>query len=77
MTESSQHSILRMVALREKLQVSKATVYAWMDPKAKNHNPDFPLPIRLGPSTVGWLAGEIDAFLLKRMEARDKGRARK
>lgn len=77
MTDKYQCSILRLVALREKLQVSKATVYAWMDPKAKNYNPDFPLPIRLGQSSVGWLVGEVDAFLLKRMEARDKERVSK
>lgn len=75
MTESSKFCIIRLAALCKKLQVSKATVYSWMDIRARSHNPDFPLPVRLGKATVGWLESEVDAFLLKRMAERDTARS--
>ena len=74
MPESVKFSIIRLVALCEKLQVSKATVYGWMDTKSRNYNPEFPLPVRLGKTTVGWIEREVDAYLHALMEQRSSGR---
>jgi prophage regulatory protein len=66
--------VIRLVALCAKLQVSKSTVYGWIDPKSNNYHPDFPLPVRLGKSTIGWIESEVDAYLLRLIEQRNSGR---
>lgn len=59
--------ILRRPAVEALLQVSRSTIYNWMNPASKNHRPEFPKPIRLGgmarTGAVGWVAAEIDAYL--------------
>lgn len=65
--------ILRRPAVEALLQVSRSTIYDWMNPASKNHRPDFPKPIRLGgmarsgsgsgSGAVGWVAAELEAYL--------------
>ena len=52
--------ILRLAAVREKLGISKATVYRWMQTEG------FPAPLCLGPRAVGWLESSIDKWLASR-----------
>lgn len=47
------------------LNVSRATLYAWTNPKSKWYRPDFPKKVKIGIRSVGFLESEIDAFIAK------------
>ncbi|WP_428827180.1 helix-turn-helix transcriptional regulator [Azonexus sp. IMCC34842] len=74
MSDQSDLRILRLGELCAKLQVSKATVYSWMNSGSKNFNPHFPRPVRLGRTSVGWIQCEVHEFLRKRIAERDSAR---
>lgn len=52
--------ILRLAAVLEKLGISKATVYRWIESEG------FPAPLRLGPRAVGWSEASIEKWLTSR-----------
>lgn len=56
--------ILRIADLAEKLSIGESTIYDWLSPKSPRHNPDFPKPIRLGASSIGWLSTVVDQWLM-------------
>ncbi|MBM1020185.1 AlpA family phage regulatory protein [Enterobacter sp. A11] len=62
--------ILRIPVVAKHLGVGKSTIYDWMNEKSPRYDPTFPRPIRLGKSSVGWLASELDEWLLNRANAR-------
>jgi prophage regulatory protein len=47
----------RLEAVRAATGLSKSTIYL------KMRRGEFPLPKRLGPRSVGWIAAEVDAWL--------------
>jgi len=60
--------ILRIPALVKKLGIGRSTVYDWLKPDSNRYDPTFPLSVKLGMKTVGWLESEIDAWLLSKIE---------
>jgi prophage regulatory protein len=59
---------VRLIRLPEVLRrtgLSKVTVWRW------RRAGDFPRPVRLSPTVVGWVESEIDAWIAKRITARD------
>ncbi len=52
--------ILRLTAVLEKLGISKATVYRWIQTEG------FPSPIHLGPRAVGWTEDSIEKWVESR-----------
>jgi prophage regulatory protein len=58
--EKTGRRILRAPAVEERTQRSR--VQCWRDIKANK----FPLPVQLGPNSVGWFEDEIDAWLTSR-----------
>ncbi len=58
--------ILRLKAVLARTGLSRATIYRYM-----NLN-EFPQAIKLGLRCVGWAEHEVDAWLLDRMQLRDK-----
>lgn len=60
--------ILRVPALVKKLGIGRSTVYDWIDPNSNRHDPTFPLRIKLGAKTVGWLEFEIDSYILSKIK---------
>jgi prophage regulatory protein len=61
------HSILRRREVEARTGLSRSTIYA------KIAQGCFPRPIKLGERAVGFVASEIDAWLSKRVAARDQG----
>ena len=57
--------ILRLRKLLARYDVSRSTIYKWMDEGT------FPAPIKLGPRAVGWLESELDSFDRERIAERD------
>ena len=56
--------ILRLAAVKEKLSISKATIYRWIQTE------EFPAPLHLGPRAVGWSEASIDKWLASRSRVR-------
>ena len=51
--------ILRRKQLEERLQLSRTTIYERM-----RTDPAFPKSVNLGGRAVGWIEGEVDAYLV-------------
>lgn len=67
----TKRKILRRWEVLQLLQIANATLYDWLSPKSPRYDPTFPKQIRLGASSVGWLADEIDAWIERRKEERE------
>ncbi|RYH67305.1 MAG: AlpA family phage regulatory protein [Alcaligenaceae bacterium] len=70
MPEPANRKSLRLKAVLEKIQVSRSTVYLWMNKSSPYFDPTFPLPFKLGRSLIAWDCEEVDAWLLTRMRSR-------
>ena len=55
--------VVRMGELLRRLQISRATVYRWVD------GGKFPRPVRLGERTIGWRESALSAWLSEREAA--------
>jgi prophage regulatory protein len=62
-------NVIRLPKLKVKLDISKSSVYSWLDPKSPNYDPTFPKPIRLGAKAVAWVELEIDEWLEMRIKS--------
>ena len=58
-------TVLRMRHLREKLGISRSTIYEKLNPKSPRYDPSFPKPIKLGATAVGWIESEVDLWIMK------------
>ncbi|WP_350030014.1 MULTISPECIES: AlpA family phage regulatory protein [unclassified Caballeronia] len=58
MTFQTPQAILRRKRVEELTGLSRSTIYARINKKT------FPAPIDLGPRSVGWRIGDIEAFLI-------------
>ncbi|MDH1451994.1 helix-turn-helix transcriptional regulator [Aeromonas caviae] len=48
--------------------LSRSTIYNKLNPKSKSYDPDFPKPLRLGSSSVGWLLSSVHQWLTSRIQ---------
>jgi prophage regulatory protein len=60
--------ILRFPQMQEITGLSRSTIYNRLDPDSKNHDPDFPKPIPLGPRLVGWSSDSVEAYIQKTLQ---------
>ena len=75
MTEPSKSTIavLRRRDLEARLRLSRSTIYDKINPTSPRYDATFPKPIRLGNgSAVGWIEGEIEAWLRRQIDASRK-----
>lgn len=63
--------VLRIAEACELTRLSKAKVYALMDPAGKYYDETFPRPIRLGTRSVYWLESELYAWIETKRSQRD------
>ncbi|HEK2030643.1 TPA: AlpA family phage regulatory protein [Proteus mirabilis] len=59
--------ILRMTELTVMLGISRSSIYEKLNPRSKYYDPDFPKPIKLGASSVGWQYASVEKWLASRM----------
>ncbi|MDR1647773.1 MAG: AlpA family phage regulatory protein [Zoogloeaceae bacterium] len=62
-------TILRRRQVEVRTGLSCSSIYDKLNPKCRWYDSTFPRPINLGPRAVGWLSGEIDAWIKSRIEA--------
>jgi len=69
MTETIQHepSILRRKQVQIRTGLARSTIYQYMKDGV------FPKPIRLGPRAVGWIEGEVSAWINERIQSAKDG----
>ena len=63
--------IIRIKTVCEKAGISRATVWAKLNPKDRRHDKTFPRPFRLSDTAkaVGWLEAEIDEWINHRAQS--------
>jgi len=63
------HRLLRRKQLEQLLGISRSTVYARLDPKSKQYDPDFPTPIKISASSdsVAWIEAEAQSYIAHRI----------
>lgn len=50
----------------------RSSLYARCNPKSPSFDPTFPVPVRIGSSSVRWIASEIEAWIESRPRARKR-----
>lgn len=59
------NTILRLPDVKQKTGQSRSTIYD------KVQRGEFPAPVKIGERAVGWVEGEVDAWVRDRIKARD------
>lgn len=57
--------ILRRAAVQDRTGLPCSTLYEKMS------RGEFPKPVKLGAKAVGWVEGEVDAYIAAKIAARD------
>jgi len=55
--------ILRRKQVEARTGLSRSSIYLRLDEKSEYFDKNFPRPIKLGGSAVGWIESEIQAWL--------------
>lgn len=63
--------VLRLKELMLRVGLGRSTIYEYLNPLSPRFVPDFPKPIKLGASSVGWLEPEVDGWIERRVAARE------
>lgn len=56
-------TLLRRIEVQDRLSISRAALYAKLNPSDPSHDPAFPIPIRIGQRAVRWIESEVDAYI--------------
>lgn len=62
--------VLRLKDVLHILSISRSTLYDWMDAESPRFDSEFPRPIKLGATSIGWIEGEINTWIYSRMSKR-------
>ncbi|MDD5300368.1 MAG: AlpA family transcriptional regulator [Gallionella sp.] len=62
-------TILRRKQVEARTGLSRSTIYDKINPMSPRHDPTFPKQVKLGADAVGWLEGEVNAWLQSRVIA--------
>lgn len=64
--QSNEVKILRLPAVLEICGISRSSVYEKLNPRSRRYDKDFPTPIKIGVSSVGWFQHEVHQWLLRK-----------
>lgn len=62
--------MLRLPQVKEYTGLSRSTIYDLMNPNSPSYDPSFPMQVELTHSTVGWVEGEVYAWIESRIQKR-------
>jgi prophage regulatory protein len=68
------NSIIRLKTVKEITGLSRSTIYDKLDKNSSRFDPLFPKKIKLGARAVGWLKGEVEAWLDSMIRMSSAGR---
>ena len=66
MRDGNSPILIRLPAVKAQTGIARTQIYAGIAAGT------FPKPVRLGTRTVAWLQGEINAWIVARIAARDR-----
>jgi len=71
MFDVSKHTlhVYRMPRVSAVTNLCATTIRNKLNPSGPFYDPDFPQPIKLGKSAIGWLSSEVEAWILSRPKA--------
>lgn len=62
---STASRLIRRRELEHITGLSRSTIYDRLDARSKRFDEDFPRPIKIGKSAVGWVQSEVTAYVEK------------
>ena len=62
---SSTSRLIRRKELEHITGLSRSTIYDRLDSRSSRFDEDFPRPIKIGQSVVGWVQSEVAAYVEK------------
>lgn len=65
----SQMRILRIKQVQDRLGLSRSTIYDRMNAKSPRYDREFPRPLKLGDSAVGWLEESVNEWIRKKIDS--------
>lgn len=69
-TMNTSPKVLRIKDVIQKTGLARSTIYDRISDKSPRYDQNFPKPLKLGLSAVGWFEHEIDAWLTKQASMR-------
>lgn len=63
-------TIIRIKAVMALINLSRSTIYDFMNPKSPRFDSTFPKPVKLGSSAIGWVEHEVQAWINQRIQNR-------
>lgn len=63
----------QILTIKEVIQftsISRAKIYEMIKADSKYYDPDFPKPVRLSESRIGWSAWEVNQWIEDKLESR-------
>lgn len=62
--------ILRIKTVIQMTGLSRSSIYEKINPHSSYYEPQFPRPISLGASAIGWVEHEVQAWINQRIQDR-------
>nr|WP_298522899.1 AlpA family phage regulatory protein [uncultured Halomonas sp.] len=66
-SHNRQIKIIRMTDMKEKLGISRSSIYEKINPKSPRYDETFPKPIKLGLAAVGWVEDKVDEWIFNQI----------
>ncbi|MGU9824739.1 MULTISPECIES: helix-turn-helix transcriptional regulator [Pseudomonas] len=55
--------ILRLTQVRERLGLSRSTIYDRLNNRSPRYDASFPKPVKIGISAVGWIESSLNEWI--------------
>lgn len=68
-------SLMTRSEVLERIKISRAALYAKLNPLDPSYDSTFPVPIRVGTRAVRWIESEVDSYIASLPRARRIGGA--
>lgn len=70
MRSCDQKLLLRRAEVEEWTKLSRSSIYAKTNPRDRGYDAGFPVPVRIGSTSVRWIASEIEEWIDSRPRAK-------
>ena len=64
--------IMRMIDVQRTVALSRSSIYNKINKKSRYFDHEFPKPIKIGKSAIGWIAAEVFLWVSKKSACRDE-----
>lgn len=63
-------TIIRIKAVMALINLSRSTIYDYLNTHSPRYDHTFPKPVKLGASAIGWVEHEVQAWINLRIQDR-------